>query len=229
LRLASNISDIRAAQTLRFIVFNLELNEGLEHSYLTCRDADRFDDVCDHLVVEDNRTGEIVGTYRLQTGTTAAERLGYYSAQEFDLTPFESFRSQTVELGRACVHTRHRNLAVINLLWRGIAAYARLRDARYLIGCSSLNSQSPADGAALYLALQSRFLAPPEWQTTPLPDLACPMDVLASPAPRPPKLLSAYLSLGARICGAPAVDREFKTIDFLTLLDLQSISGLLPS
>ena len=35
--------------------------------------------------------------------------------------------------------------------------------------------------------------------------------------------MRAYLAIGAKICSAPAIDREFKTIDFLTLLDLQAI------
>src|SRR5580692_9003205 len=78
LRLAANPADLRAAQLLRFVVFNLELQEGLEQSYATCLDADAYDDVCDHLLVEDLRTGEVIGTYRLQTGVRAASNLGYY-------------------------------------------------------------------------------------------------------------------------------------------------------
>src|ERR1043166_7538338 len=73
--------EIRAAQTLRFLVFNLELNEGLEHSFATCLDADPFDEVCDHLLVKDATTEDIVGTYRPQTGASASRSRGYYSAQ----------------------------------------------------------------------------------------------------------------------------------------------------
>lgn len=145
-RLASSVEDVRAAQTLRFLVFNLELNEGLEQSFATLRDADPFDEICDHLLVEDRRTGEVVGTYRLQTGLVAAQNLGYYSAQEFDLSPFEGLRPQVIELGRACVHSQHRNLTVLSLLWKGIASYARARGGRYLTGCSSLSSQDAAVG-----------------------------------------------------------------------------------
>lgn len=217
LRLAENLEDIRAAQTLRFLVFNLELNEGLERSFETCRDADRFDEICDHLLVEKVDTGEIVGTYRLQTGITAGMRQGYYSAQEFDFTPFEPLRSQIAELGRACVHIQHRNLVVLSLLWKGIAAYAREQGARYLIGCSSVTSQDPAVGATMYSELIRRHLAAPEWQTMPLPEWTCPLHELLAEKPKVPKLLGAYLSLGAKICGPPALDREFKTIDFLTL------------
>jgi putative hemolysin len=223
-RLASSVEDVRAAQTLRFLVFNLELNEGLEQSFATLRDADPFDEICDHLLVEDRRTGEVVGTYRLQTGPVAAQNLGYYSAQEFDLSPFEGLRPQVIELGRACVHSQHRNLTVLSLLWKGIASYARARGGRYLTGCSSLSSQDAAVGAAVYSDLSHRFLIEEPLRIQPLPELACPLDTLAVNYQRPPKLLSAYLSFGAKICGVPAIDREFKTIDFLTFLDLDALA-----
>jgi putative hemolysin len=223
-RLANNAEDLRSAQTLRFLVFNLELEEGLEASYLTLRDEDAYDSGCDHLLVES--AGEVVGTYRMQTGTKAAENIGFYSAQEFDLSPFEPIRAQVLELGRACVHIEHRNLQVLSLLWRGIAEYARQRGCRYLLGCSSLTSQDPEEGLALYQMLSQRHLAPESFRTVTLPGWACPEPEQQSepaPVPRAPKLLTAYLSLGAKICAPPAMDREFKTIDFLTLLDLENL------
>ena len=222
LRLAASEQDVRAAQLLRFVVFNLELREGLEQSYATCLDADAFDPVCDHLLVEDVRTGEVIGTYRLQTGRKAAQNLGYYSAQEFDFAPYEPLRNELVELGRACVHVNHRSLTVLSLLWKGIANYLMSRGCRYLVGCSSLTSQDPALGLAAYREL-GRYLVREELRTKPLPAFACEAEPHPV-APKIPKLLSAYLTLGSQICGPPALDREFKTIDFLTFLDLGSLS-----
>jgi putative hemolysin len=222
-RMAQSADDVRTAQTLRFLVFNLELNEGLERSYETCRDSDPFDDVCDHLLVENVETNEVVGTYRFQTGKTAENHLGYYSAQEFDFAPYEPVREQIVELGRACVHLNHRNLIVLSLLWKGIAAYARLHKARYLIGCSSLSSQDPSCGASVYSTLIRKHLIEARFQTVPLPAWICPLNRLHDAPLKIPKLLGAYLSLGARICGPPALDPVFKTIDFLTMIDLQAL------
>src|SRR5436190_5158802 len=99
-RLARNLDEVRAAQALRFQVFNLELNEGLEHSYATGLDEDSFDAVCDHLIVEHSPSANIVGTYRLQTGQSAAAYRGYYCAQEFEFQAFEPFRSEMIEVGR---------------------------------------------------------------------------------------------------------------------------------
>src|SRR5687768_1892965 len=160
-RLARDASEVKAAQALRFAVFNLELNEGLAESLATGLDADPFDEICDHLVVEHVPTGEIVGTYRLQTGLTAGRNRGYYSEQEFDFSPFESIRRELVELGRACVHQKHRNLVVLGLLWKGIADYAREHGGRYLCGCSSITSQDAAAGASAYADLYRKHLVEP--------------------------------------------------------------------
>lgn len=223
LRLASTEADVRAAQFLRFVVFNLELREGLDAAYDTCLDADRYDAVCDHLLVENTATGEVVGTYRLQTGTSAARHHGYYSDQEFAFGPYETLRPHLLELGRACIHSGHRNFAVLNLLWKGVAAYAADQGAFHLIGCSSFTSQDPALGAAAYLRLRDHLVEAP-FRTEPKPAYHCPTEFVTTEVPKIPKLLSAYLTVGAKICGPPALDREFKTIDFLTLMDLRRLT-----
>ena len=222
-RLARDVGEIQAAQALRFEVFNLELNEGLEQSYVTGRDADPFDAVCDHLVVEHLPSQKIVGTYRVQSGLSAAEHFGYYSAQEFEFEVFEPLRRELVEPGRACVHRQHRNPIVLGLLWKGIAGYCRQQGARYLLGCSSITSQDPAVGAAVYTRLCRNHLSPLPWRTRPRPAFDCPLSHLTEREPSIPKLLRAYLGLGATICGPPALDRDFKTIDFLTMLDLEAL------
>ena len=227
LRLADSAADVQAALRLRFVVFNLELNEGLATAFKTGYDTDQFDPVCDHLIVEHIASGQVVGTYRLQTGLTAMWNYGYYSEREFDFAPFESLRDSIVELGRACIHREHRSKEVLQLLWRGIARYAFEHGARYLIGCSSLTSQEPARGTAVYQALQS-YLAEPGLRTVPAEAFTMPLVCDAADAIIP-KLLRAYLAIGARLCGPPAIDREFKTIDFLTLLDLASVTDCVRS
>jgi putative hemolysin len=219
---------VRRAQRLRFKVFNLELGEGLAASHALERDVDDFDEVCDHLIVEESATGEVVGTYRLQTGAVAAANIGYYSAREFDFAVYEPLRSQMIELGRACVHKAHRNFNLLHMLWRGIARHAVDHKARFLVGCSSLTSQDPVEGAAIYQQLSRKFLVKPIWQTFPQPIFGFPIKTSpeSSIAATVPKLFRAYLTIGAKICGPPAIDREFGTIDFLTLLDLQALPAI---
>jgi putative hemolysin len=207
---------------LRFLVFNLELNEGLETAYATGYDMDEFDAVCDHLIVEHGDAGQIVGTYRLQTGAMASANAGFYSEREFDFSPYKRLGTSLIELGRGCVHRDHRSTDVLSLLWRGIAQYAINQGGRYLIGCSSLTSQDPADGTAVYGAIREH-LAQPRLRTTPQADFAMPLASRENASAEIPKLLHAYLTIGAKICGPPAIDREFKTIDFLTLMDLETL------
>jgi len=237
-RLARSADEVRRAQQLRFEVFNLELGEGLAESYATGLDIDPFDEFCDHLIVEELATSEIVGTYRLQTGQLAAANLGYYSEREFDFAPYEPFRCEMIELGRACVHTDHRNFNLLHLLWRGIAHYAVERNARFLIGCSSISSQEPIEGAETYEEL-THCLVKPDLRTQPRPDFRVvatrddsswcgectvgPSLASTIAAGASSRLLRAYLAIGAKICGPPAIDREFGTIDFLTFLDLKAL------
>jgi putative hemolysin len=221
--LARTQDQVRQAQRLRFEVFNIELKEGLEQSFENGLDVDQFDAVCDHLLVEHLPSRQVVGTYRLQTGANAAAYHGYYCEKEFEFSKFEGTRPEIIELGRACVQREHRNLVVLGLLWKGIADYARLHGGRYLLGCSSLTSQDPRVGAAAYTVLCRHHLAPFQFLTKPLPTFDCPLQELVAESPKIPKLLRAYLTIGAKICGPPALDREFKTIDFLTLLDLHRL------
>ncbi|MFZ0800731.1 MAG: GNAT family N-acyltransferase [Terriglobales bacterium] len=225
-RLASSEADRMAAFRLRFQVFNLELNEGLDTSRSTGYDIDRFDTVCGHLIVEHAGSGQVVGTYRLQSGMMASANFGYYSEREFDFTPYGELRDSMIELGRACVHRDHRSTDVLNLLWRGIAQYALRHRARYLIGCSSLTSQDPRHGSAVYRTLQ-KHMVEPRLRTAPNANFAMPLVFPGKVSSKVPKLLRAYLAVGARICGPPAIDREFKTIDFLTLIDLDTLPARL--
>jgi putative hemolysin len=251
LRLAETAEDREAACRLRFKVFNIELGEGLESSYRTGLDTDRFDQCCEHLLVEDkledNPALRIVGTYRMQSGATAARNLGYYSEQEFSFVPYEPLRGGILELGRACIDREHRTPEVLTLLWRGIAQYATDMGLRYLIGCSSINSQDPAEGWQMYRQLE-HYRVSLEFETVPTAPYACPIEqegAHAQPSPcqsdrsmpespqpaqavtqcKVPKLLRTYLAIGARLAGPPAWDREFGTIDFLTLLDLKLLSS----
>ena len=242
LRLAETAEDREAVCRLRFRVFSVELGEGLESSFETGMDTDPFDAFCEHLLVEDKQQGApsraIVGTYRMQSGTTAGLRLGYYSAQEFDLRPYEPLRPEILELGRASIDREHRTPEVLTLLWRGIAQYANDMGLRYLAGCSSLTSRNPAEGWQLYRQLE-HYRVPPEFATVPTPAYECPIERAAinewpsadgwmgaeTDPVKVPKLLKTYLAIGARIAAPPAWDRAFGTIDFLTLLDLKLLSS----
>jgi len=219
-RIAKSPAEVEQACRLRFDVFNVEMGIGLASSTPSGVDRDCFDEVCDHLVAYDNWEGCIVGTYRMQTGERAGGALGYYSERQFNFAAYEDRRASILELGRACVQKDHRNFAVIGLLWRGIVEYALARGCRYLLGCSSVTSQDPSLGWAMYGRFEREGqLAGEDWQTMPKGAFILPDASPLAECPTPPRLLAAYLGVGARICSPPALDREFKTIVFLTMLD----------
>ncbi len=212
---------------LRYRVFNLEMNEGLLKSHLSGKDEDRFDCYCDHLVIYESASGEPVGTYRLQTLEMADKNIGFYSATEFDFSRFpEQYLKEGVEIGRACVAKEHRNIKVLFLLWKGLMKYLEMKGKRFLFGCTSLMEQDPLKGWRVFDYLCTHGFIHPDIFVCAQTDFSCGE---YSEVPRPPekaaipRLLRAYLNLGARICSEPALDRAFGTIDFLTLLDIHDL------
>ncbi|RAJ60502.1 putative hemolysin [Streptomyces sp. Amel2xB2] len=216
--IASTPAEVRAAQRLRHRVF-AEEKGALLRSSVPGHDVDGFDDLADHLVVTARSTGEVVGTYRLlPPGRT--QRL--YSEDEFDLGALPpEIRSAMVEAGRACVHPGHRNGAVINAMWSGLARYVLLSGHRYLAGCASVPLTDGGQAAAdAWLMGTTRHASPPELRVHPyqpwLPQRT--LTARAGYAALPP-LLRGYLRIGAWMCGAPAHDRDFGDADFFVLLD----------
>lgn len=221
LRFARTGADLTAVQRLRFRVFNLELNEGLQGSYQTGRDEDAFDQQCQHLMVEHLGTGACVGTYRLQVRESADSGEGFYSACGFDLGGLpEEVLADSVELGRACVEKQHRSKRVLFLLWRGLVEYVRFNGRRSFFGCSSLTSQDPAEGTRLFRQLEEDGRVHACLHVEPRPPFACPDPPKEGPAVKVPTLFAIYLRHGARVLGPPAIDREFGTIDFLTYVEV---------
>jgi putative hemolysin len=225
-RFAETSAEVEEVQRLRYNVFNVELDEGLESAHDTGRDADDFDLVCHHLLVENTDTGDVVGTYRMQTYDMADAELGFYSAQEFDLSSWPAeVLEHSVELGRACIAQEHRSLPVLNLLWKGIGSYLAHNRGRYLFGCSSLTSQDPAEGIAVQKYFDQQGLLHDSLWATPQPGYECEADEPIEPAHEAdiPRLVRVYINTGARICGPPAIDRAFQTIDFLTFYDIETL------
>lgn len=210
---------------LRYQVFNLELGEGLETSKVTQRDLDPFDPTFHHLLIRDNDTGQVVGTYRMQTLEMARMGRGFYSAGEFDLSALpKHIQDQSVEIGRACIASDHRNGRVLFLLWRGLMRYLKFNEKRYLFGCCSITSQDPEEGLVVFDHLRKNNWLRDDFVIKAQPGYTCevaPQTLHMFPTPKIPRLMRIYLSYHAKMCSEPAIDREFKTIDFLALIDIQ--------
>lgn len=221
--LAVDDHEIREAQRLRYKVFAEEMGARLS-SPLPGHDIDLYDPFCDHLLVRELETGEVVGTYRILPAD-AARRVGsYYSEQEFDLTRLAFLRPRMAELGRSCVHPAHRSGAVIARLWMGLADYMQRYGYETIVGCASI---SMADGghiaASVYRQLAERHLAPIEWRTT--PRFRLPIESLDdNQTAALPTLIKGYTRMGAMVSGEPAWDPDFNTADLLMLLPMAQLN-----
>lgn len=229
LTFARSVEQLRAVQRLRFEVFNLELGEGLESSFASGLDEDDLDEGLHHILIIDERTKKAVGTYRMQTAAMAAANCGFYSAREFDISGFPlPVLDAAVEVGRACIAKEHRGRRVLHLLWRGLAQYLTWTQKHYLFGCCSLATLDGRVGNRLYARLGEEGRVHPHVSAWPLPGLECGLHGYGDSPDEPfeiPPLFQSYLHLGARICGPPAVDRSFKTIDFLVVLDVNELDS----
>ncbi len=227
-RLARTPEELDAALKLRFEVFNLELGEGLASSFKTGRDLDQFDEACDHLIVLETGTDKVIGTYRMQTSEMAATGSGFYTAAEFDLSRLPAnLLTEGIELGRACIAQSHRNTQALFLLWKGLAAYASYKGKRYLFGCCSLTSQDVNIGWRVMELLRTQGHLHPCLFTPPNPEYECEMNdpaLVDAETVKLPRLFRSYLRYGAKVCSPPAIDRRFKTIDFLVLFDIAQMS-----
>lgn len=228
-RFAATEEEIDEVLRLRFEVFNLELNEGFEASFINERDEDRFDRTCFHLIVIDNTTEKIVGTYRIRTMEMAGSAFGFYSADEFTIEKFPyEVLADSIELGRACIAREHRNSRVLFLLWRGLANFLTATRKRYLFGCCSLSSQDFTDGVKAMRQLRREGFYHPQLSVDAREEFqALPADHLSADDGsdiKIPKLFSTYLRIGALVCGGPVIDRSFKTIDFLVIVDTKNLT-----
>lgn len=219
---ARNPSEVAEAQRLRYKIFSeemgaeLQANDGL--------DQDGFDAFCDHLLVRDTDSGEVVGTYRILDPFMAIEAGGYYSAGEFDLSRLMHLAPSMVELGRSCVHPDYRNGATITMLWSGLAKYMLTHNYEYALGCASIPMVDGGQNAAsLYRELREKHLAPIEYRVFP----HCPLPFEAfehQGETNCPPLLKGYLRLGAYICGEPHWDADFNCADLLMLMPLSRMN-----
>ena len=223
-RLARGQREILEAQRLRFRVFGEELGADLPHAALRV-DRDRFDRHCDHLIVRDETSGRIVGTYRMLPGLRALAIGGFYCDTEFDTRCLQPLAPRIVELGRACIAPENRTGAVLAMLWAGLARYIKATAASHLVGCASVPVGEDRSGAvAICRRLLERSPSPPALRVTPHRPFSLDGEP-AFPEPAMPPLLKGYLRMGATVCGPPAWDPDFRTADLLLLLSVDEMNA----
>jgi putative hemolysin len=213
---AKHQDEVREAQRLRYSIFAKEMGARLPNT-LEGHDIDLFDDYCEHLLVRDAVSQQVVGTYRVLTPAQAKRVGGTYTDTEFDLTRLRHIRERMVELGRSCVHSDYRHGGVILSLWGALFEFMSRNQLDTMIGCASIpmlhNGMISGDVAAsVWQQLKSEALSSVEFHVR--PRLPLPIDELNSQLDvEPPALIKGYIRLGAKVLGAPAWDPDFNTAD----------------
>lgn len=245
MRQANGPDEIAACQRLRYRVFYEELG-ATPVGDMAARhmDGDRFDPICDHLVVVRRgpepssapvllEDGELIGTYRLLRQDVADANGGFYSAAEFDIEPMLAAhpRLRFLELGRSCVLRPYRTKPVVELLWQGIWNYVRRHDMHVMFGCASLEGTDPRIHAQS-LSVLAQAAAPPGWHVRALAAHRVEMQRLPQEMAdhrqalrKLPPLIKGYLRLGCFIGDGAVIDRQFNTIDVLIILPVSAIDA----
>jgi putative hemolysin len=228
LLLSTDSALIEAAQRLRHHVFTSEPGFALAGA-TDGRDADHFDEYCDHLLVREDISGELVGCYRMLPPSGAIAAGGLYTATEFDVQALRPLRPSLVEMGRAVVREDHRNGGVVLLMWAGILAYLDRCGHDYVTGCVSVpvaGSDGEVPGSQIRGVrdfVRRRHAAPAQYTVRPYRPVTVDgrgLDDIDPPARvAVPPLMRGYLRLGAQVCGEPAHDPDFGVGDFPALLD----------
>jgi len=236
-RLASSEADVDAAQALRYRVFfeEMKARPSAQNAALA-RDFDEFDRVCDHLlVVADDcrdRPGGVVGTYRLLRRSVAESGTGFYTSDEYDISPLLAVDGEILELGRSCVDAAHRTRPTMQLLWQTIAAYLSYHDIKLMFGCASLPGADPARLSVALSYLYHFHLGPEDMRPVALPERYVDMaivpkadiDTRAALTALPP-LIKGYIRLGGFVGDGAVVDEQFNTTDVCVVVKTDLVTG----
>ena len=242
-RLAETDHEVEQAQRLRYNVFYQEMSAIPSPQMRDAgRDFDKYDDVCDHLLVVDREAhGEdgqplVVATYRLTREKDAARAGGFYTASEYIIAPMlEGLPEGTkfLELGRSCVLKSYRaRPGTMQLLWKGLMAYVARFDIDLMFGCASLAGTDP-EALALPLSYLHHFHAMPQHlRVRARPELFVDMNAMAKAAIEPreglrslPPLLKGYVRAGCCIGDGAVIDRQFGTTDVFIYFPLSGIDA----
>lgn len=230
LKLASSAQEIEQAMRLRYQIF-VEEEKNLRLRNEQHLETDAYDAYCDHLIVKDLETEQVIGTYRLLPGDRAVSGIGFYSETEFDLTSYTSLKRQSLELGRSCIAPDYRGGRVIGMLWEGIASYISEREFTHLMGCASVHIPNLDELNDIYSMLRHKQVLTDRYGIKPLEShrIAGLTHIELTGSEKDmfrklPPLMKGYQWLGAEIGGDPAFDELFGTVDFFIILQKDKVT-----
>ncbi len=226
-KMVETSAEFEAVLRLRFDVFVRELS--LEENPVNGMDFDEYDLQCNHIIVTEKASGRAIGTYRLNTIEGAENAEGFYAFNEFSIEDLPiAILEKSIELGRACIAKEHRNSRVLFLLWKVLAQFLEQNEKQYLFGCCSIFTQDGEVAARVLHQLKRNGHLHENIKVKPRESKVCiPENFISNEKEEIelPALVNIYLRIGAKVCGEPAIDREFGTVDYFVIFDLEEINA----
>ena len=228
-RLASSDEDVRSCQRLRYLAF-IEAR-GLTQAGRDHVDADEFDPLCEHMMVEDSRSGQLVCCFRMMPLNSGSEISRTYSAKYYDLRALEAYPGKLVEMGRFCIHPAWKDPAILRVAWTAMTRYVDDHEVELLFGCSSFYGVDADDYADAFALLKEKHIAPKRW----LPRVKAPKVFrfarrikLRRPnmklaLGRMPPLLRTYLVMGGWVSDHAVIDNELNTLHVFTGVEIARV------
>ena len=228
-RFSREAADVEAAQRLRHAAF-IAARPGAATEGPRARglDADDFDADCTHALIEEARSGALVGCFRMLPLASGAEIGRSYSAQYYELSNLADFPAPMVEMGRFCLAPGVRDPDVIRIAWAAMTEFVEARGVELLFGCSSFEGVDAEAYMDAFAYLKERHLAPKRW----LPRVKAPRifpfaarlrlrrpDVKLAMKRMPP-LLRSYLLLGGWVSDHAVIDNDLDTLHVFTGVEI---------
>ena len=222
-RFSDAAADVAAAQRLRYRAF-VDRDGGDR------RDADPFDAICRHVLIEERKTGRLVCCFRLLDLEDGAQISRSYAAQYYELSALEGYAGRMVEMGRFCIEPGLKDPDIIRVAWAAMSRYVDETGTDMLYGCSSFQGTAADGYRDAFAMLKERHLAPKRW----LPQVKAPnvfrfaqflrkkADVKRAMLTMPP-LLRGYLAMGGWVSDHAVVDRDLGTLHVFTGLEISAI------
>lgn len=221
-RLAGSGGDVERAQVLR--------GQAFRGGTFGVRDADRFDPLCRHVLIEEAESGALVATFRLMPLGSGREIGRSYSAQVYDLSVLERLDRPMLELGRFCLALGQRDPDILRLAWGAITAEVDAMSAGLLFGCSSFAGTEAAIYRDAFGWLANRHLAPPDRRPGRRATETVALAEAGAAEPDPgmalrtlPPLLRAYIGMGGWVGDHAVIDRELGTLHVFTGLEVDKV------
>ena len=227
-RRASSKEDVTACQQLRYLTFMKTRGLDDRSDWL---DSDELDAICEHMMVEDQRTGQLVCCFRMLPMNNGSEIGRSYSAKYYDLGQLQDYPGKLVEMGRFCVHPAHKDPAILRVAWTAMTHFVDEEGIELLFGCSSFEGVDADAYADAFALLKEKHIAPSRW----LPRIKAPNvfrfanifrlrrpDMKQALSKMPP-LLRTYLVMGGWVSDHAVIDNDLKTLHVFTGVEISRV------